>query len=89
MARAGARFQAQLDERVFKAVLARAVSPSERARPATGVRDLETIQRFTSSSGPFAFFDAPWTPIFLCVFIHVSLVVGSIGPYSLVVFFWL
>ena len=49
----------------MRAVHSRAVSPAERARPATGPCDLETIQRFASGPGPFAFINAPWTPIFL------------------------
>ena len=65
LARAGARLQARLDSRVLRAILSRSTSPAERSRPATGLRDLESIQRFASSSGPFAFFDAPWTPVFL------------------------
>ena len=65
LARAGARLQARLDSRVLRAILSRSTSPAERSRPATGLRDLEAIQRFASSSGPFAFFDAPWTPVFL------------------------
>ena len=65
LARAGARLQARLDPRVLRAILVRSISPDERARPATGLRDLEAIHRFSSGSGPFAFFDAPWTPIFL------------------------
>ena len=65
LARAGARLQAQLDSRVLRAVLSRATSPAQRSRPETGLRDLESIQRFASNSGPFAFFDAPWTPVFL------------------------
>ena len=64
LARAGARLQARLDSRVLRAILTRAIVPAERARPATGVRDLEAIQHFLSGSGPFAFFDAPWTPVF-------------------------
>ncbi|MEO0682036.1 MAG: ABC transporter transmembrane domain-containing protein, partial [Pseudomonadota bacterium] len=35
LARAGARFQAGLDNRVFEAILRRSISPVERARPAT------------------------------------------------------
>ncbi|MEM6440911.1 MAG: ABC transporter transmembrane domain-containing protein, partial [Pseudomonadota bacterium] len=58
LARAGARFQARLDNRVFEAILRRSVSPVERARPATGLRDLESIQRLLSGPAPFAFFDA-------------------------------
>lgn len=82
MARAGARFQAKLDGRVFKAVLARAVSPAERARPATGVQDLEIIQRFAASNGPFAFFDAPWTPVFLCALFIFHWVLGVFAVFS-------
>ena len=65
LARAGARFQARLDDRVLGAILTRSVSPVERSRPATGLHDLESMQRFASGPGPFAFFDAPWTPVFL------------------------
>ena len=65
LSRAGARFQALLDKRVFDAVLRRSVAPSERTKPESGLRDLETIQRVLSSPAPFALFDIPWTPIFL------------------------
>ena len=68
LARAGARFQKRLDGRVLGAILtAAAGSPATRSAPATGLRDLEAMQRFASSPGPFAFFDAPWTPVFLFV----------------------
>ena len=73
LARAGARLQARLDTRVLRAILTRAIAPSERSRPAMGLRDLEAIQRFASGTGPFAFFDAPWTPVFLCVLFPVPL----------------
>ena len=75
LARAGARFQALLDRRVFEAALRRAISPDERGKPSTGLRDLESIQRALSGPAPFAFFDAPWTPVFLgaIFFFHWSL----------------
>lgn len=66
-ARVGARFQSSLDGRVFSAILRRSVIPGERARPATGLRDLESVQRFMSSPVLFAIFDIPWTPIFIAV----------------------
>lgn len=65
LGRAGARFQSMLDHRVFDAVLRRSVDPSFRNRPATGLRDLESIQRLLSSPALFAFYDLPWTPVFL------------------------
>lgn len=64
MARVGARFQAQLDRRVFDAVVRKsAVAPDMRTQ--SGLADLESIQRFLTSPVLMAFFDLPWTPIFI------------------------
>ncbi|MCC1491077.1 type I secretion system permease/ATPase [Cognatishimia sp. F0-27] len=64
MGRVAARFQASLDLRVFDAVLRRsAVKPDQIAR--TGLRDLESVQRLMASPVLMAFFDIPWTPVFL------------------------
>lgn len=64
-ARAAAGFQALLDRRVFSAVLrAEAVKPGTEG-VATGLSDLEMVQRFLGSPVLLAFFDMPWTPIFL------------------------
>jgi len=89
LSRAGARFQALLDRRVFDAVLRRAVSPDERGAPSSGLRDLESIQRALSGPAPFAFFDAPWAPFFLAaIFLfHWSMgllaVVGGVVLFSI------
>lgn len=64
-ARIGAEFQSTLDARVFDAVLRRSVIPSERAKPSTSLRDLESVQRFLAAPVLFAIFDIPWTPIFI------------------------
>ena len=82
LARAGARLQSRLDSRVLRAILTRAIAPAERSRPATGVRDLEAIQRFFAGSGPFAFFDAPWTPIFLCALFMFHWMLGALAVFS-------
>ncbi len=82
LARAGARFQARLDARVLRAVLMRAVLPAERTRPATGLRDLDAIQRFASGNAPFAFFDAPWTPVFLCALFLFHWTLGLLAVFS-------
>ena len=64
MARAGARLQHGLDQRVFTAILRGSVLPSM-SRGALGLRDLESIQRLMSSPAMMALFDIPWTPLFL------------------------
>lgn len=64
MARAGARFQALLDGRVFDAMVRRsAVTNDPKAQ--TGLADLESVQRLIGSPVLSAGFDIPWTPVFL------------------------
>ena len=86
LARAGARFQARIDPRVLGAILTRAGrSPASRSAPATGLHDLEAMQRFASGPGPFAFFDAPWTPAFLFVLFAFHWLLGVLAAVSGVV----
>ncbi len=65
VARFGARFQSQLDARVFDATLRRSLNPQARAAPATALRDLESIQNLCASPVLLAVMDIPWTPVFL------------------------
>ncbi len=80
MARVAARFQSALDLRVFDAVMRRAaVKPDELS--ATGLKDLESVQRLMSSPVLMAFFDIPWTPFFIAaIFVfHPALGLLAIG----------
>lgn len=65
VARFGARFQSELDERVFDATLRRSLHPRARSAPATALRDLESIQNLCSSPVLLAVMDIPWTPVFV------------------------
>ena len=63
MARVGARFQSDLDRRVFDAVVRKsAVAPDIKTN--AGLADLEAVQRLITSPVLMAAFDLPWTPIF-------------------------
>ena len=64
MARVGTRFQARLDRRVFDAMLRRSAVTQD-PLAAGAANDLEVIQRLMTSPVLMAFFDLPWTPIFL------------------------
>jgi ATP-binding cassette subfamily C protein len=81
LTRVGARFQALLDRRVFEAVLRRSISPDERGKHSTAMTDLESVQRALGGPAPFAFFDAPFAPVFLAAvfFFHWSLGVLAVG----------
>jgi PrtD family type I secretion system ABC transporter len=64
MTRVGMQFQARLDRRVFEAAVRKSsLLPNDNSAIAT--RDLETVQRFLTSPVFMAFFDLPWTPVFL------------------------
>jgi len=84
MGRVGARFQARLDRRVFAAVLKATTLNRAPAEAATGLRDLEAVQRLITSPALMALFDLPWVPLFfLGIFIFHPLmgilaVVGAI-----------
>lgn len=63
MARIGARFQQDLDRRVFDAVARKsAIAPNENTQ--TGLADLSAIQKFLTSPVLMALIDMPWAPIF-------------------------
>ena len=64
MGRVGANFQARLDRRVFEAVLRKSAIVKDDCS-ATGLRDLEAVQRLQTSPVLMALFDIPWTPLFL------------------------
>ncbi|MEO1640792.1 MAG: type I secretion system permease/ATPase [Pseudomonadota bacterium] len=84
MGRVGARFQSRLDRRVFGAVLKATTLNRAPAEAATGLRDLESVQRLITSPAMMALFDLPWVPLFfLGIFIFHPLmgilaVVGAV-----------
>lgn len=62
LARAGAQFQAALDQRVFSAVMRQSGGDGGNT---AGLKDLEAVQKLLSSPVITAAFDIPWTPLFL------------------------
>lgn len=88
MGRVGARFQARMDRRVFGAVLKANTINKARKEAATGLRDLESVQRLITSPALMAVFDLPWTPLFfLGIFIFHPLmgILGLVGGAILIV----
>lgn len=64
MGRVGARFQSRLDRRVFGAVLKATTLSRAPKEAATGLRDLESVQRLITSPALMAVFDLPFAPLF-------------------------
>jgi PrtD family type I secretion system ABC transporter len=91
-ARIGARFQSQLEMRVFRIVIDRTMLASQGINTTTALRDLDSVQRALSSPAVFSVFDIPWTPVFVVIiFIFHPLmgVVGVVGGLILVGLTWL
>ena len=65
MARVGARFRANLNPRVFGAVLERSALRKPFESGANALQDLEAIRNFFTSPVLLAILDVPWTPVFL------------------------
>ena len=87
MGRIGARFQAKMDRRVFSAVLKATTLNRAPREAATGLRDLEAVQRLITSPALMALFDLPWSPLFfLGIFIFHPLmgVLALVGAFILI-----
>jgi ATP-binding cassette subfamily C exporter for protease/lipase len=79
LVRAGMRLDEQLGTRVFNASF-EAYLGSSGTNPARSFNDLLQVRQFFTGQGIFAFFDAPWAPIYIAVtfFLHPMLGVMSI-----------
>ena len=66
LVRIGARIERRLDGRVFETLVSRSIRGAE-SNDDQPLRDLRSLREFLSGSGPFAFFDSPWVPIYIGV----------------------
>ncbi len=66
LVRAGVQLDEQLNNRVFTASFQAALKGAG-GNPAQALSDLTNVRQFLTGNGLFAFFDAPWAPIYLIV----------------------
>lgn len=66
LVRVGARFDMVLNKRVYTAAFEQNLKRSS-GNAGQSLADLTNIRQFLTSNGLFAFFDAPWFPIYLIV----------------------
>jgi ATP-binding cassette, subfamily C, bacterial EexD len=64
---AGARIDRLLGKRVFDSVFAQTLASGGRVASAQPLGDLLQLRQFLTGPGLFAFFDAPWLPIYIGV----------------------
>lgn len=79
LARVGVGLDERLSDRVYSIVLEmplKGLSPSDGVQP---LRDLDQVRSFLSGSGPLAFFDMPWLPLYLLICFAVHLWIGIVA----------
>ncbi|MDD1981210.1 type I secretion system permease/ATPase [Pseudomonas asiatica] len=84
--RVGNFLDMDLNRRIFSAAFERNLSRAG-GNPAQALQDLAQVRQFLTGNGLFAFFDAPWAPIYLlvCYLIHPLLgLITLIGSLILV-----
>ena len=91
LVRVGNRLDMALNRRLFSAAFERNLSRAG-GSPGQALQDLAQVRQFLTGNGLFAFFDAPWTPIYLLVayLIHPLLgLVTLVGSLILAALAWL
>lgn len=72
-------FDEILGKRVFKAMLKTPIKTSGANDGLTVMRDFDQVRSFLSGSGPTAFFDLPWLPVYIGICFLFHPVVGIIA----------
>jgi ATP-binding cassette subfamily C exporter for protease/lipase len=75
LVRSGVRLDQALNFLVFDASYDRALKRAGQ-KPAEAFGDLATIRQFLTGNGIFAFFDAPWTPVYIAVIFLLDPLLG-------------
>lgn len=92
LTRIGLSVDRRLAGRIYRLVLNIPLQAGRNVDPLQPSRDLDTVRAFVSGLGPTAFFDLPWTPLFvlLCFFLHPligwSVLVGGIMLFAITYF---
>ncbi len=75
---AGLRLDADLKDRAFSSTFRNSLRHSG-ANAGQTLSDVSTIRQFLTGNGLFAFFDAPWAPIFLIVLFILHPILGLVA----------
>ncbi len=77
---AGVQLDGVLSTRVFNASFDAQLAPSG-ARPARAFSDLIQVRQFLTGNGALAFFDTPWTPVYIAVLLCAAPIAGLPGNF--------
>ncbi|HSH89375.1 MAG TPA: type I secretion system permease/ATPase [Ramlibacter sp.] len=84
LVRAGVRFDEHLSTRVFNSSFESYLNQSS-ASPSRAFADLIQIRQFLTGQGIFAFFDAPWAPIYIAVIFFLQPWLGVLAIFFAII----
>ena len=78
LVQAGVRLDGVLGSRIFNASFEAQLTPSG-VSPAGAFSDLIQVRQFLTGNGAIAFFDTPWTPVYIAVLYVLHPLLGYVG----------
>lgn len=85
LVRVSARIDSLLNARVYNAAFKQALYSGNAAQGSQPVQDLTGLRQFMTGNGLFAFFDAPWVPLYLAVMFMFHPLFGWVGVAAAVI----
>ncbi|MGQ3046721.1 MAG: type I secretion system permease/ATPase [Niveispirillum sp.] len=86
LVRVSGKMEHTLGSKVFDAIFSLNLR-APAANRSQSLRDLDTVRQFITSQGPFAFFDAPWAPIFIGIVCLMHPLLGLVALGGAVILF--
>jgi ATP-binding cassette subfamily C exporter for protease/lipase len=86
LVRVSAKLDTKLNSRIFTAAFEHKLRLGK-GNPGQSLSDLTNVRQFLTGNGLFAFFDAPWTPIFLVVIFLFHPLLGLLALIGAIILF--
>lgn len=84
--RIGNRMDMELNENLFASMFKKSVNEPGQQSPQP-LNDMTSIRQFMTGNGPFAFFDAPWLPIYIAILFMFHWTFGVFAIFAAIVLF--
>lgn len=82
--RLGNNLDQQLNEKLFASMFKRSLNEPGNNNP-QALNDMTSIRQFMTGNGPFAFFDAPWMPIYIAILFIFHVYFGVFAIFAAIV----
>lgn len=88
LVRVGNRLDEELNDDLFSSMFKKAIKEPGQTSPQP-INDMNSIRQFMTGNGPFAFFDAPWLPIYIGILFLFHVYFGIFAVFAALFLFGL